>query len=150
MARAHLTALAIIWVIGGCSAEPSRRPDVERFEAQVVLPSAAEPLESYARFYPPVRRYRVDDLPFTTIDEDALPFDMGGHFEAGPPEPESPPLGVGVLVLRSTGLEVQRGRHFVQSSDVPQVFHAGCGVVNATFDPRTGRTLSVWCNVPTR
>ena len=150
MSRALSTALAAIWVIGGCSAKPSNRPDVERFETQVVLPSAAEPLENYARFYPPIRKYRLDDLPFTTIDEDALPFEMGDHFEAGPPEQQSPPLGVGVLVLRSTGIDVRRGRHFVQSPDIPEVFHGGCGVVNATFDPRTGRTLSIWCNVPTR
>lgn len=128
---------------------PTIRTDVALFEAQAVLPPTAEPLDNYARFYPPVCRYRVDDLPFTTIDSDALPFGMGDNFEAAPPGSESPPLGVGVLVLHSTGIDVQKGRHLVQPSDVPQVFHGGCGVVNVTFDPRTGRTLSIWCNVPT-
>lgn len=92
----------------------------------------------------------MDDLPFTTLDAEALPFSMGDHFEAAAPAPESPPLGVGVLVSRSTGIEVQKGRHHVQKSDVPQVFHGGCSVMNVTFDPCTGRTLSIWCNVPTR
>ena len=149
MARAGSVTLAVMWLIGGCAVTPLQRPDVDRFEAQVVLPATAEPLENYARFYPPLRSYRLDDLPFTTIDEDALPFNMGHNSEAGPPEPESPTLGVVVLVLRSTGSEVRKGRHLVPLTDVPQVFHGGCGVVNATFDPRSGETLSIWCNVPT-
>lgn len=142
------SAFVACLLLAGCSGGAADRQDVERFEAQVTLPAGAASLEQYGRYYPPVRGYRVDELPFTTVDAEALPFAMGQISESASPERESPPLGVAVFVLPMDGETIRPGRRFVGMGDIPRTFHRGCSVVNATFDPDTGRTLSLWCNVP--
>lgn len=124
----------------------SRTPElsetaIDRFEAQLTMPSGAHPLNAYRRVYAgPITR-TDEDLPFTTI---ATPI-------AGWPPGESRSVGVGVLVIPGEfTMPDPTGRFVEPVTELPSVVHGGCDVVNVVFDPDSGRTLGAWCNVDDR
>lgn len=124
----------------------SRTPElsemtIDRFEAQLTMPSGARPLNAYRRVYAgPISR-ADEDLPFTSI---ATPI-------PGWPPGEVRSVGVGVFFIPGEFTTPDPTGRFIEPvSGMPSVFHGGCGVVNVVFDPASGRTLGVWCNVDDR
>ena len=122
--------------LAGCQPQTLTEADVARFEAQLVLPEGAEPLSSYARYYAPPRVHTEDSLPFTSMAP--LP---------GWREPRSEPVVVGVLAQPGVWGDHPPGAHIVRERELPNAVHGGCRSVNVVFEPRSGRTLGVWCNI---
>lgn len=130
-------ALLIAFGVAACETQGLGQSDVERFEANIRLPPGAYRLDAYARFYAPPGVYALDDLPFTTILDPA----------PGWPEPRSEPV-VAAVFVHVDGLVkgYPAEAHLVPETELPDLVHGGCHVVNLILDPVTGETLESWCN----
>jgi len=124
--------------VSGCASRGLSLAEVNRFEAQLVMPKGAELLTSYSRQYSPPRVYQSEEeLPFTTVMSPVEAW----------PEPRTTPVAVGVFVLPGVWGDDPPGVRIGPRSRLPVAFHGGCRAVNVVFDPATGRTLGAWCNV---
>ncbi|MBO9500268.1 hypothetical protein [Brevundimonas sp. A19_0] len=130
-------ALLIAFGVAACETQGLGQSDVERLEANIRLPPGAYRLDAYARFYAPPEVYALDDLPFTTILDPA----------PGWPEPRSEPVVAAVFVHADGIVEDYPAKaYLVPETELPDLVHGGCHVVNLILDPVTGETLESWCN----
>jgi hypothetical protein len=122
------------------SAAPPTQVSIAAIERTVRLPTKAQAAQSYVRYYASVRAHSAEELPFTTIWDDAsLP--KSGRVIAA--IFVLPPLRTSTeLVVEGTPRAVPTER-----SGLPSIFHGGCRVVNVIIDPVSLTTLNSWCNV---
>lgn len=117
----------------GCYSPRDIDIDVSAVERRIVLPDGSYKMDQYSRNYSTFRVDREEDLPFTTIsNEAAIPY---GRV-----------LTLGVLYVPSDIHPGQFGAHVVERSQMPYIVHGGCSVINVVLDPSTAANAAVWCN----
>ena len=101
------------------------------------MPEGQLKKEGYVRDYLLTTISGEDDLPFTTAPPSVNllhPRRVWVAVYVRTPNETSAPAGVRVVKQRS---------------ELPQLFHGGCTVVNLVADAVTGETLGSWCNIDT-
>jgi hypothetical protein len=133
--RVSIAAFCIC-IVGGLTNCGSKVTAVQAVDAYVIMPPGAPGKEQYRRTYLLTQVQTTSDTPFfTSSTEFSLP----------------KPLHVWAAVFVRSAGDVRPGSLGVnvakQRTEMPQVFHGGCDVVNVIADATTGRTLTSWCNV---
>lgn len=119
------------------SNEPNKEL-LDRIEAEVVLPSAAEPMHQYSRYYAPGDEGRIEAL-YVMHDQYAVQDTREYCRRSGE---NTFPCSNGKSQLTAAGTRTW----LTDPRDLPGMHGGGCGQIRFSYQPHTGQFSVLRCN----
>ena len=137
----------LLLAVAGCVRTPSREEVLmDEIERKVVLPTDAQPLESYGRNYTfsnnrnVVATYLIPLAPPLRGEGCEM---MLENFSSRPCTKEEVSEGATAKDIETVA---GKRRWFKSSNNLPFISDGGCAQINITYDTTAHRVLSVTCN----